>query len=367
VTTTRAAVISDAGGPIVLEDIHLDRPRSGEVRVRILATGVCRSDLSIHAGVIPHAMPVVVGHEAVGEVLELGADVDLVKEGDRVIISWIPQCGACTRCLSGHPQLCELSFMPLRGKQLDGSVRRRRADGSPLFAMGAVGAFAEEAVVPQQSLVPITTELPATTVALIGCAVLTGVGAALNTATIRPGDSVVVIGAGGVGLNIVQGARIADAGTIVAVDADAGRLEVANRLGATHLAPPDAARATVKEVTGAGADHVFEAVGKPVTARLAFDLGRTGGTTVVVGMAALADVFEVPMFQLVSQERRILGSWYGSSDIRRDVPRMIGFAEDGVLELDGLVTSTCGLEGLSEALGTLESAKALRTVVIPGD
>lgn len=363
----RAAVITEVGAPISFEDIGLDDPQPGEVLLDILATGVCHSDLSIHRGVIPHKLPAIVGHEAAGRVVAIGADVDRVAVGDRAVVSWIPQCGTCPTCRSGRPQLCDISFMPLRGLQPDGSVRRHRADGSDVYAMGAVGAFAPQAVVPQEALVPVTTDLPSEVLALIGCAVLTGVGAARNTADVAPGDTVAVIGAGGVGLNIVQGARMAGAGHVVVVDTDPTKFALARRLGATATVEPQAARDTVRSVSPGGAHTVFEAVGSPATARAAFDLARPGGTAVLVGMAALDATVDLPLFQMVSQERKVVGSWFGSSDIQRDIPAVVTMIESGDLIVDELVTETARLDDLPEALERLAAGRALRTVIFPGD
>src|SRR4051794_9034755 len=284
----RAAVLTGLDQPLVVrEGIEVGAPGSGEVRIRVAACGVCRSDLSMQDGTLPVPMPAVLGHEASAVVEEVGEGVVNVEPGDHVVVSWIPQCGSCFFCLRGQPQLCQSADVVLMaGGLLDGTPRLR-LDGAPLFQMCGTGTFSEVTVVPATSVVPIPADVPLDVAALLGCAVLTGVGAALNAATIRPGDAVAVVGCGGVGLNIIQGARIAGAEVIVAVDVHPAKLAVAEAFGATHTVDAgskDPANA-VRDLTGQrGADVAFEALGQGATIAQAIEMTRRGGQAVLVGI-----------------------------------------------------------------------------------
>lgn len=365
---TRAWVIERAGAPFSSEEITLDDPRADEVLVEVTAVGVCHSDVSIRDGRIPHRFPAVVGHEATGTIVAAGPGAALAV-GTRVLLSWIPQCGTCDRCRAGRAHLCRESTVALGGRQLDRTVRRHRPDGSDLYAMGAVGAFANHAVVPVAGTVPLPDDIPDHLAALIGCAVLTGVGAAVNAAGIRPGETVVVIGAGGVGLNAVQGARMAGAGAVGVVDPNEGRRALALELGADDAVSPDGTDLAgwVSSLAGdRGAHAVIESAGLPETARLAVDLTGPGGTAVLVGLPGGDVELSVPLFPLVSGGRRIAGSWFGDTDLRRDVPRVIDAWRSGELRLDPLVTGTASLDDLPEAAERLTSGHGVRTVLLPG-
>jgi Zn-dependent alcohol dehydrogenase len=361
-----AFVLEAAGAPFHPETIRLDPPRDGEVLVAVTAVGVCHSDAAIRSGRIPHRFPAVVGHEAAGRVVEAGAGTDLAP-GTRVLVGWIPQCGSCDRCLRGLAHLCRASTTALRGYQLDGTVRRTRADGSDLYAMGSVGAFATHAVVPVAGIVALPDDLPDEIAALIGCAVLTGVGAAVNAAGIRPGDPVVVIGAGGVGLNAVQGARLAGAGPIGVIDPNPDRRRLALELGASEATDPTAdLSAWVTRLTGdRGSPVVIESAGRPDTGRMAFDLTSPGGTTVLVGLPGSDVELRLPVFSLVSSGRRVVGSWFGDADLARDVPLVIEWWRQGRLRLDPLVSSTGPLSDLPAAVARLEAGEGVRTVLLP--
>lgn len=362
---TTAAVIHAVDAPPSIETITLDEPQPDEICVRISAVGVCHSDISVANGTIPQHLPGLVGHEAVAIVESLGSDVSSLSVGDRVITSWIPQCGACGQCTRGKPQLCEASHFPLRGLQTDGSSRRATSNGTELTAMGAVGAFAQHAVIPAAAAIPIDNRLPDETAALIGCAVLTGTGAVWNTAQVEKGANVAVIGAGGIGLNIIAAAAITGAGTIIAIDPNPDRRTLALSLGATHTFAPEDAKQQTRLLTNGGVDYSFEAVGLSSTARSAFDLGKPGSTTVLVGMAGMSSKVEIPQFQWVSQERRVVGSWFGSTNLRNDIPRIIEFVVDGQLDLASLVTSVRGLDDLESAFADLTAGTGLRTVITP--
>lgn len=359
-------MLDRATAPFAWEEIDLDPPGPDEALVEVTAVGVCHSDIGIQQGRIPHRFPAVVGHEAVGRVVVPGPGVDH-EPGGRVLLSWIPQCGACDRCLAGKPHLCRESAKALGGKQLDGTVRRHRLDGSDLYAMGAVGAFARHTVVPRAGMVPVPDDIPDEVAALIGCAVLTGVGAAVNAAEIRPDDAVVVIGAGGVGLNAVQGARMAQARRIGVIDPNPDRRDLALQLGADVAIGPDAdVRGWVQELSGdRGAPVVIESAGLAETARTAVDLTAPGGTTVLVGLPGGDVELAVPLFPLVSGGRRIIGSWFGDTDLRRDVPRILTAWRSGELRLEPLVTGTRPLRELPEAVERLRAGDGVRTVLLP--
>lgn len=363
---TEAFVLDRATAPFTWEPIELDPPQPDEVLVEVTAVGVCHSDVGIQQGRIPHRFPAIVGHEAVGRIVESGPGVDL-SSGSRVLLSWIPQCGVCDRCRSGKAHLCRESTKALGGRQLDGTVRRHRSDGSDLYAMGAVGAFARHTVVPRAGIVPVPDDLPDHVAALIGCAVLTGVGAAVNAAGIRRDDAVVVIGAGGVGLNAIQGARMAGAATVGVIDPNPARRELAIRLGADEAVSPDTdLRQWVTALSGdRGAPVVIESAGLAETARTAVDLTAPGGTTVLVGLPGGDVELSVPLFPLVSGGRRIVGSWFGDTDLRRDVPRIVEAWRSGSLHLEPLVTGTQPLRDLPEAVHRLTAGDGVRTVLLP--
>jgi NDMA-dependent alcohol dehydrogenase len=365
----RAAVLTGLDQPLVLrDDVEVEAPRAGEIRIRVAACGVCRSDLSMQDGTLPVPMPVVLGHEASAVVEEVGDGVTGLVPGDHVVVSWVPQCGECFFCRRGQPQLCQTAdAVLLAGGLLDGTPRLR-LDGQPLFQMTGAGTFSEETVIPATSAVKVPDDLPLDVAALLGCSVLTGVGAALNTAAIRPGDTVAVVGCGGVGLNIVQGARIAGAESIVAVDISPTKLAVARELGATHTV--DASRVdpanAVRDLTGQrGADVAFEALGQGATIDQTIAMTRRGGQAVLVGIPRLEVMVTLPaMLGIVLQERTIKGCWYGSSDIGRDVPRLVDLYREGRLQLDELVSRRIGLAQVNEALEAMKAGEVTRSVIV---
>jgi Zn-dependent alcohol dehydrogenase len=366
---TRAAVLHGLDQPFtVRDDVEVEPPRAGEIKVRVAACGVCRSDLSMQDGTMPVPMPVVLGHEASAVVEEVGHGVTDLAPGDHVVVSWVPQCGVCFFCQRGQPQLCQASdAVLLAGGLLDGSPRLR-LDDAPLFQMCGTGMFSEETVISACSAVKVPADLPLDVAALLGCAVLTGVGAALNTATITAEDTVAVVGCGGVGLNVVQGARIAGAAQIVAVDVHPAKLAAAETFGAT--ATVDASTAdpanAVRDLTGQrGADVVFEVLGHRPTIDQAISMTRRGGQTILVGIPRLDVVLELPaMLAFVISERTIKGCWYGSSDIRRDVPRLVELYGEGRLRLDELVSQRIGLDDVNEAMVALKAGELTRSVIV---
>jgi S-(hydroxymethyl)glutathione dehydrogenase/alcohol dehydrogenase len=365
----RAAVLTGLDQPLtVRDDVVVEPPRTGEIRIRVAACGVCRSDLSMQDGTLPIPMPAVLGHEASAVVEEVGEGVDHLAPGDHVVVSWVPQCGTCFFCRRGQPQLCQAAdVVLLAGGLLDGTPRLR-LDGAPLFQMSGAGTFSDETVIPACAAVKIPDDLPLDVAALLGCAVLTGVGAALNTATVRTGDTVAVVGCGGVGLNIIQGARIAGAERIVAVDVSPAKLATAVAFGATDTVDAtatDPANAVRDLTAQRGADVAFEALGQGRTIEQTVDMTRRGGQAVLVGIPRLDVMLTLPaMLGVVLQERTIKGCWYGSSDIRRDVPRLVGLYRDGRLRLEELVSRRIDLSEVNEALEALKAGEGSRSVIV---
>lgn len=360
---TRAAVLYEFGQPLVVEDIDVDPPRPGEVLVRMVASGVCHSDLHTIQGIHPLPLPVILGHEGAGVVEEVGEGIDNLRPGDHVILSWLPYCGRCRFCVTGRPALCDNLDWSNAGTMMDGSTRFHRGDVRLLH--NTASSFAELTVVPAQTVVPVDRSLPLTELALLGCAVMTGTGAVLNTAAVRPGQSVAVVGCGGVGLSIVQGARIAGAGTIIAVDPVPSKLELAKRLGAKHAvnATTGDVREAVHEVVPGGVDYSFEALGRPETIETAISLVGKGGTTVLVGMAPPDARVPIDALTITLEERSIVGCWYGSCRPSSDFPRLLDFYRAGELDLASMVTASCRLEDVNDALAAMQRGEVARTVI----
>jgi S-(hydroxymethyl)glutathione dehydrogenase/alcohol dehydrogenase len=365
----QAAVLTAVGQPLeIRSDVEVEDPRPGEVLVRLVASGVCHSDLSARSGVMMMPTPVVLGHEGAGIVEAVGDGVTRVAPGDHVLVSWVPQCGECYPCVRGEGHLCERAVVTMAtGGLLDGTTRLRSA-GAPLHQMAGTGTFAELAVIPESGAVALPDDLDLTLAALLGCSVLTGVGAALNTARIRAGDTVAVVGCGGVGLNVVQGARIAGAAAIVAVDTNPAKLRLAEVFGATATVDASAGDAVsgVMAVTGQrGVDVAFEVVGVAPTIDQAITMTRRGGQTVLVGVPAMDVVVAVPAFLgLVLAGKTISGCWYGSSNVHTDVPKLVELYRSGELLLDALVSRTIGLHDVNDALDDMHAGDdAARSVV----
>jgi S-(hydroxymethyl)glutathione dehydrogenase / alcohol dehydrogenase len=339
-----------------IEELDLDPPRPGEVAIRMAASGVCRSDYHSVHGIHRHAMPIVLGHEGSAVVEELGEGVIGVKPGDHVVCSWLPYCGSCRRCTAGRPVVCERQAIFDEGFLADGTTRFSHA-GTRIHH-NVPSSFAERSVVPANTVFPVDPSLPLDQVALLGCAVMTGVGAVLNTAKVRPGDSVLVIGCGGVGLSAIQGARIAGASPIVAVDVVEPKLELAKELGATHTVL--AGRDRVPD----GFDHALECLGRPETIEQAMRAVAPGGTTVLVGMAAPDARAPLDALRTTTKELTIVGSWYGSVVPPRDLPLLAHLLTFGELRLEPMIARTIALEGIDDALARFEAGDEARSVIV---
>jgi NDMA-dependent alcohol dehydrogenase len=364
----RAAVLTGVGEPLeVAGDVEIERPHAGEVMVRMAASGVCHSDLSCQNGTMPAAVPMVLGHEGAGVVEAVGDGVTAVAPGDHVVISWVPQCGRCFYCGRGQPHLCEEANVAMAtGGLLDGTTRLRWR-GQPLRQMAGSGTFSEVSIVPATGVVRIPADVELNVAALLGCAVLTGTGAALNTAPVAPGDTVAVVGCGGVGLNVIQGATIAGAERIIGVDVHATKLALAEEFGATHTVDAGAGDpvSAVMSLTGErGADVAFEVIGLQQTIDQAIVMTRRGGRTVLVGVPPMDVAVAVPaFFGLVMADKTVRGCWYGSSDVRRDIPRLIGLYRDGRLKLDQLISRTITLDQVNDAFDAMKTGEIARSVI----
>ncbi|HEY7438093.1 MAG TPA: Zn-dependent alcohol dehydrogenase [Acidimicrobiia bacterium] len=363
----KAAICTAVGSPLEIVDLDLDDPKAGEVRVELGASGVCHSDLSVTNGTLPIALPVVLGHEGAGTITQVGDGVDNLKVGDHVVISWVPQCGHCYFCEHDQGELCESgSVAAMSGGLLDMTPRFSR-DGSPIFHMAASGTFSEETVVPAIGAVKIDPSIPIDAAALIGCGVLTGFGAAVNTASIRKGDTVAVIGCGGVGLNAIQGAKHAGAERIIAVDMVDGKLDHAKQFGATDLVNAGNGNPVtqVMELTGQrGADVAFEVIGLQPTIEQAVQMTRRGGQAVIVGVPKFDVTLTVtPAMDLLVQEKQIRGCWYGSSNVHKDVPKLARLYSDGELMLNELISREISLDQVNDALDNMGSGEIARSVI----
>lgn len=352
--------------PLVVEEVELRGPDPGEVLVEIAGAGLCHSDLSVIDGSRPRVMPMVLGHEASGIVREVGPGVHDLAVGDHVVFSFVPACGHCLPCATGRPALCENGARAnVAGTLLDGSRHFRNAAGQELNHHLGVSAFARFTVAAQESLVKIDPSVPLEVAALFGCAVMTGVGAVVNTARVEPGAGVAVFGLGGVGLSAVLGARAAGAYPIVAVDLLDAKLALAQELGATHTvnaAREDPVQA-VRDLTAGGAAYAFESVGNERVLVQAYQATRRGGTTVTIGLPHPARQFAVPAVSLVAEERTVKGSYMGSAVPRRDIPRFIALYQAGLLPVERLLTRTIALEEVNPAFDALARGEAVRQVI----
>ena len=357
----RAALVRQSGQERteVRADVQTRPTGPFDVRVRIRASGVCHSDLSAMTGVLPNTKPFILGHEGAGELVAVGEQVpDTLRVGGHVIVCWVPPCGRCADCVTGQGNLCAELFAKTA------TTANFALDGEPVYGMAGTGTLAEEVVLPWQCAIPVAADVPFDVAALIGCGVTTGVGAVLNTARVVPGSTVAVIGCGGVGIAAIQGARIAGAADIVAVDPSEAKRATVGRFGATRTVVPEEAKAAARELTGRrGFDYVFECVGRGKLVRQAYDLTRRGGTVVVVGAGALDDQVSFSMAELFYDSKRILPSWYGGADVRVEFDRLIRLWRGGRLDLESMITARLPIERVDEALDLMRSGEAIRTVI----
>jgi S-(hydroxymethyl)glutathione dehydrogenase/alcohol dehydrogenase len=347
----------------VRDDLELIRdPEPGEVRLRVHASGLCHSDLAAMAGQMPAPLPSVLGHEVAGEVLAVGSGVERVRVGDHVVIASVPPCAQCEFCIAGKTNLC-VNFKTM----FEPKAIHSFADG-PAYAFCGVGGFAAETLVSQDAAIVVPATVPYDIACLVGCAVTTGVGAVINEADVAAGDTVAVIGCGGVGMSVILGAVLAGASAIVAVDTSAVKREQALELGATHAVDPADLRALGKAVHGGTGFHVaFEAVGLPATIRAAYDSVRRGGTAVVLGIGAADQTVEFSAYELAWTAKRLVGSTYGSGDVRADFPRLLSLWEAGRLPLDRLITHRHPLSEINAAVAGLRAGEGIRHVLLFDD
>jgi S-(hydroxymethyl)glutathione dehydrogenase / alcohol dehydrogenase len=357
----RAALLRNTGDEKleIRDDLEAGPVGPGQVKVDIKATGVCHSDVSAMSGIIPQPAPFVPGHEGAGVVAEVGEGVTSVKPGDHVIVAWSPPCGHCAFCVDRkQPNLC--SNVQMSAILTPNFV----LDGVPTSGMAGTGTFAESVVLPEQGAVKIDDDVPFEVASLVGCGVMTGVGAAINTAKVVPGSTVVVFGCGGVGIAAIQGAKVAGAAEIVAVDLVDHKLDDAKRFGATHGVKPDDLPALQAELTGGdGFDYAFEAIGIPLTMRAAFDATRRGGTTCVIGAGGFQHEVTFNGFELFYSEKTFVGSYYGSADVRSDFNRILRLWKTGRLDLEGMITRKLGLEDVNDAIAALKAGEVIRQVI----
>lgn len=363
--TMRAALVVERGQPIQVQEVELADPGEGEVRVKLVASGVCHSCLHAADGSWTHMpVPIVLGDEGAGIVAAVGRGVRSVREGDHVILSWSPACGLCHYCATGRPVLCERRS-PRPGTLPDGTTRLSWQD-APLYHFGTVASHAEYTTIPESCAIPIRNDMPLETAALIGCSVMTGVGAVLNTAHVEAGASIAVFGVGGIGLNVVQGGALAGANPIIAVDVLPNKLEYARRMGATHVI--DATKQdpveAIREITRRGADYTFVAVGATRPINQAWDATAHGGTCVLIGLPATDAVVSFPALSLQANEKVLRGSRYGSSRMREDFPRMVELAMGGKLDIEGLINRRFTLEETGAAYRALAAGELARGLIV---
>jgi len=355
-----------ASRPMQVEEVELGGPRAGELLVRIEAAGVCHSDLSVVDGSRVRPLPMALGHEAAGVVEEIGAGVRDVKPGDHVVLTFVPSCGLCAECSSGRPALCiPAAAANGAGTLLHGPSLLRDRDGKALHHHLGISGFARHAVVARESAVVVPADVPLTTAALFGCAVLTGAGAVLNTVSVRPGQSVAVFGLGGVGLASVMAARVASAWPVIAVDPVAAKRDLARELGATAVFAPEEAEKGIKDLTGGGAEVTFEAAGVPSVLEAAFRAARRGGTTVAMGLPHPSKTVSLPALAFAGLGQSLLGSYMGSAAPQRDIPRYVALWKAGRLPVDRLLSATLPLDRINEAFESLAQGLAVRQVLQP--
>jgi S-(hydroxymethyl)glutathione dehydrogenase/alcohol dehydrogenase len=363
---SRAVVYREGNETVGVEEIEVQAPKRAEVTIQLAACGVCHSDLSATNGTIPIPPPLVLGHEGAGVVVEVGEGVTDLSVGDHVVTMFVSMCGKCRYCVTGRPAICDqaakaVSTLP------DGSVPTHDRNGEPLNVFSGCGVMSEYATLHVDSVVRVDEDIPLDRAALIGCGVMTGVGAVINTARVEPGSTTIVFGAGGVGLNAIQACALAGAMTIVAVDTKDEKLDLARRFGATHAvnaAGESNVVRTLRKLTGGGADYAFECVGSGAVAAQAYGAIRKGGTAVVVGVAPPGDQTSISTSSLTFAEKTLTGSYYGSARPREDFPRLLGLYKAGRLMLDELITRTYSIDEAPQAFSDLVAGKNARGVIV---
>jgi S-(hydroxymethyl)glutathione dehydrogenase/alcohol dehydrogenase len=341
----------------IRDDVQLADLGPTDVHMELVSSGVCHSDLSVQNGTIPMPPPCILGHEGAGIVKEVGSAVTELVAGDHAILSFTPACRVCKPCLRGQSYLCEATATMAASP-------RFIVDGKPMAGMTGCGTFAEEMVVPEAAVIKVDDDIPLNVVSLIGCGVTTGVCASLNTAGVTPGSSVLVFGAGGVGISAIQGARIAGASTIVAVDRVESKLEIAKKFGATPACLPDQLEDVKNELTGGeGFDFTLECVGHPTLIRQSYDMARRGGVATIVGVGKLDQMVQFSAFEFFYGGKTLKGSMYGSANVRIDFPRLLGLWKNGALDLEGMISRRIPLEGVNDAFRAMEKGEVIRSVI----
>jgi len=360
----KGAVMYNFNEPLKIEAVRLKAPRADEVVVKLAASGVCHSDLSVVQGKLPFPPPVILGHEGAGVVEEVGSAVTDLKPGDHVVLSWVQNCGKCHYCIAGHPHLCDTGVR----SAMEGQEAVFEKDGMDIMRMAGVASFAERTVVRATAAIKIADDVPLDKACLVGCGVMTGVGAAINTAKVRPGDTVAVFGCGGVGLNVIQGAGLCGAARIIAVDLVPQKLEWAKQFGATHTVNgkdvPDVSEAIKSLTDGLGVDYAFEVIGVPEVITQAFLSVKRGGKAIVVGVPGFDQMVMIPAAMLALEERSIIGSLYGSANMRRDMPKLIELYMHKKLKIDELISRKIKLDDVNAAFQSMEKGEVARSVIV---
>ena len=357
----KAAVCYETGKPLLIEDVTIDPPKQGEVKVKLAATAVCHSDIHLFKGELPGKLPFVGGHESSGYIEEVGGGVPGLKKGDPVVLSLLVSCGKCRYCVTGRTHMCNAAW------PLDTETRMHNKKGQPLTQALKTSSFAEYTVVDQSQLVKIPADMPMDRASLLACGVITGFGAVVNRAKVEVMSSCVIIGVGGVGLNAVQGAAISGAYPVIAVDIDDRKLKAAKDFGATHAvnsSKGDAVKAVREMTGGTGADYVFVTVGSTAAIGQGFAMSGTRGMTVVVGLPKFTETLTVSPFMFIKDERMITGSYMGTTQLQTEIPRLVELYKAGILKLDELITHRYPLGKINEAIAEVERGEALRNVIV---
>ncbi len=356
----KAAVLHEVNKPLTIEEVSVNKPAAREVLIRTAYAGLCHSDLHFIEGLYPHPLPVVLGHESAGIVEEVGSEVTYAKKGDHVITCLSVFCGTCENCTTGRPVICSNTDVKLP----PGAARRLSLDGKPLHTFVNLSSYAEKMLVHENAIVKIDREFPLDRAALIGCAVITGYGAAVNTAKVAPGETVAIIGCGGVGMAAINGAAIAGAGRIIAVDTNPVKLQLATKLGATDLVNPKDGDPVqrIKDMTKGGVHHAIECLGTKITAEQSFQMLAMGGTATIVGMVPFGQKIELHGFDFL-RERKIQGSSMGSNRFRVDMPRLIDFYKQRKLHLDDWISDRIALSQINEGFAAMKAGKVVRSVI----